>query len=117
MIVSFNPKGGQQLEIAATSRALISWAALAAGAERKIPTLYLGMRKLGLNDTLMTEEKRLFDKTQEITKTALEKHYEFLGLHKVAKVHGGFVIEQADLKRALKDVMFLVNWLSMLPIS
>jgi len=91
------------------SRALDNWAALAAGANRNVPMLYLGPHYYGSR-----EAKDYIVETERI---AREKHFEVIRLYNTTIQRGIFGEEQLRLDNVLVQAMVIVNWLAMLPTS
>lgn len=118
MIVSFGP----DLTVAQQSQAIDEWSALAIGAERNIPKLFLGpeahpldFNEMGVMGTVETGYALRFQK--DIAAIAKQRRFEVLRTYNLtveaSSKYGGTYGEKVALVKA----MMVIDWLSKLETS
>jgi hypothetical protein len=119
LIFSFSHASSFNIET--TRRAMEEWYALATGAERNIPMLFLGPRAFGLNKPLGTVPKEgnaaVWRYQDQVSGIAKENHIEILGLYNLTMQASTPNGERFGEKVALVEAMMVINWLSKLDTS
>jgi hypothetical protein len=119
LIFSFSH--GSSFNTATTTRALEEWYALASGAERNIPMLFLGPPAFGLNKALGTAPKEgntaVWQYQQEMLGIARNNHFDVLSLYNLTVQASTPDGEHFGEKVALVEAMMVINWLSKLDTS
>ncbi|KAE9375379.1 hypothetical protein N431DRAFT_436863 [Stipitochalara longipes BDJ] len=119
LIFSFNH--GSSYNISITTRAVEEWYALAAGAERNIPMLFLGPPAFGINRAPGTTPREgyaaVWQYQEQVSGIAKENHFDVLSLYNVTMQASTPDGEHFGERVALIEAMMVINWLSKLDTS
>jgi hypothetical protein len=119
LIFSFGHASSFDIEI--TKRAMEEWYALAIGAERNIPMLFLGPPAFGINQSPSTAPKEgnraIWQYQEQVTGIAEENHFDVLGLYNLTMQASTPDGSHFGERVALVEAMMVINWLSKLDPS
>lgn len=112
--VIFSFGHASSFDIETTTQALDEWLALALGAERNIPLLFLSPPAIGSPDSNIA----VWQFHQRMSVTAKQKHVDMLGLYNLTlqatSINGGLHYGE---RVALVEAMMIINYLSKLETS
>ena len=119
LIFSFSR--GSSYDVGTTTRAMEEWFALAAGAERNIPMLFLGPPAFGIKKTPGTVPKdgnaAVWQYQDQVSRVAKENHFDVLSLYNLTMQASTPDGEHFGERVALVEAMMVINWLSQLDTS
>jgi hypothetical protein len=97
------------------------WYALAIGAERNIPMLFLSPPAFGINQSPSTAPKEgnraTWQYQEQVTGTAKENHFDVLGFYNLTMQASTPDGSHFGERVALVEAMMVINWLSKLDPS
>jgi hypothetical protein len=119
LIFSFSH--ASSFDVETTRRATEEWYALATGAERNLPMLFLGPPAFGVNKAPGTLPKdgnaAVWNYQEQVSGIARENHFEVLSLYNLTMQASSPDGERFGERVALVEAMMVINWLSKLDTS
>jgi hypothetical protein len=119
LIYSFSR--ASSFDVTTTKRALEEWHALAIGAERNMPMLFLGPPAFGINKAPNSAPKEgnaaVWNYQEQVSSKSKETHFDILSLYNLTMQASTADGEHFGEKVALVEAMMVINWLSKLDTS
>jgi hypothetical protein len=108
-------------DVETTRRAMEEWYALATGAERNTPMLFLSLPAFGINKAPGTAPKKgnaaVWNYQEQVSRLSKENHFDVLSLYNLTIQASSPDGEHFGEKVALVEAMMVINWLSKLDTS